>query len=470
MAHHDVKADSHTHSTRHPENLFVHGPLEFPEVWQALVGHAPIRLHHAHLSDHKSHGIRGKSYPAVTVNQSGTVVGRFVFDIGVPERQRIVKFFEQEFELKNVVVQLKDSGRKPVHGRALIWKDKDNPHKNDIGGKSWDLMDFEENDMQRFLAECAHARQKHDSSHKSDEIRKKFDDIMKSAANTANKRRRTEQLQSLIQYGREEGLPRDDPKLQEAEALIAELEEDVHHPTRSEILAKEPPGDHWDGGKLRSAALLRQEDDLMDALEEFIETKESETVDQGKQKELASKVWKEIDKIGGSTGKMDPGDINEIVRLYLSRQVLGLVISHPLAKAIEEDSHDIDVSNSPRSLDDLKRLCHRAAVASCRDIAHHLPDISYQLWHELSDGKAEIDGDQVIANLGHATDVAIDAALRPRAEEHTWELLHAGALHAGTADDCTHLVQAYRKKQHEVLAESRNDDDDCCTGGGCHIA
>lgn len=333
-------------------------------------------------------------------------------------------------------------------------------------------------------------------------------------------------IESAMEHARKLGMKPNDPDFETISSVLVKLSDpERYHPTREEIISKEPfRGDHREGQlrKARTAGALAK---LTQALDRFLRDLKDgrpkggdqspeqspeitsriagDTAMSPKQADMLEEIWDGIDY--DRDGLLDMDETNEILRECLSQKALSSVLSQALlADIVPEGKRDLDkiadqlaasrrsgvpglspaemqavigphavktVSDEVRRLHPDKFMQHLKLVLSlsvgmgCLELASNLHERAEDFWKKLdTDGNGEITKDEFIGAFPNALLSSVHEPVRVRALQITWEAMIAGCLQEPSVECQRRRLDRFRNQDAMDAwdEEARAADDRAC--------
>ncbi|MEO8178977.1 MAG: gamma-glutamylcyclotransferase family protein [Deltaproteobacteria bacterium] len=125
-------------------HLFVYGTLQLPDILYAVVG---ARWHGraAVLEGYARYQVRGKPYPAIVVEPTGSVSGLLYSEVGALELERLDRYEGELYERCTLGVRVGGSRLSAV---GYVLGDR---HSALLSPEAWDLAAFERNHLAEYL-------------------------------------------------------------------------------------------------------------------------------------------------------------------------------------------------------------------------------------------------------------------------------------------------------------------------------
>jgi len=126
-------------------HLFAYGTLQLPDILHAVVGE---RWHGraAVLDGYACYRIRGKPYPAIVVEPTGSVSGLLYSDVGAPELERLDRYEGELYERRTLGVRVDGTPLTAAVGYVLADR-----HRSLLSAQGWELAAFEREHLAEYL-------------------------------------------------------------------------------------------------------------------------------------------------------------------------------------------------------------------------------------------------------------------------------------------------------------------------------
>lgn len=251
--------------------------------------------------------------------------------------------------------------------------------------------------------------------------------------------------------------------------------DDDQHPTRTELLAKEPLNfNRANEGSLASASMTGDTKKFERAVHLFVEQlqikvgaieKCSDKLNHHQQmRAVVEEVWKYADVDGSDT--LDSTEAIEVVRILLSRPQLRETLGVPLQESVEEElsadeeqsltSEDINMYAHENGSRTLAQLCKRSVSQAAFDVVRTLPQVSQLLWESLdADRDGAVHGEEFITHFEQAARRHVLSPLWMIAEERIWDIIRSDAWKEPKLEEVDRIAKAYRKREKQRIKDEK---------------
>eukprot|EP00746_Dinoflagellata_sp_MGD_P090592 gnl/MRDRNA2_/MRDRNA2_35792_c0_seq1.p1 gnl/MRDRNA2_/MRDRNA2_35792_c0~~gnl/MRDRNA2_/MRDRNA2_35792_c0_seq1.p1 ORF type:complete len:429 (-),score=91.98 gnl/MRDRNA2_/MRDRNA2_35792_c0_seq1:185-1471(-) len=262
-----------------------------------------------------------------------------------------------------------------------------------------------------------------------------------------------EELYYAVEWAITKGLPENDPIVLTAQAVYSGLMDPVKHPTRAEILMAEPHEDEDDDeGGLKTQSSFGRTQDLLNSINGYILDRDLPC----KSECWAQRIWKDIDF--NNDGILSKDEAKELVRIYLSRPAVGLVLGKNIADSFTEEELSQSAGDTKCSKT-LAVMSSRAVAIACRDTAKDMNSLTQKFWGAMDeDHNGEVVCSEFLHKLPDALKV-LDGPILQRARPVAVLMLKAGAQKAKNPEECKETIRKWKKKEQKRLEEEAAEEE-----------
>lgn len=281
---------------------------------------------------------------------------------------------------------------------------------------------------------------------------------------------RTQEFGWCLKEAQELDIPSNDPTLIAVQkSLHAYKNEEDHHPTRTELIAKEPSSlTRTESGHLSKMIMLGDHDVFLEAISQYIENLNivAETLEPSDEREHLEQLRKSIEAVWlhadvDEDDQLSSTEAWEVIRVFLSRPQIREFFGEALfekTKTIMKKDDGLrqtwikmgkeSATNGTRTLN---QLCKRSVSQACLDMARSLPQVTDAFWDAMDiDKNGHVIAEEFIQNFEKAARTHLIKPVFKIAEERVWDIILSDAWKENEFETLDRVAKDFRKRKRKL--------------------